>query len=419
MSGAHPEADQDQLVYDWNVRRRRTALAKQEVVFFDETLRDGIQGPSIIDPPIEAKKEILALTNALGVQWADIGLPGAGPRARSDVKALVQFIESEKLSIQPSAAARTHINDIRPIAEISQETGRAIEVMAFLGTSPIRQYAESWDLDRLLKLSGEAIEFAVKENLPICFVTEDTIRSRPETLAKLFLNAIDKGVNRLCLCDTVGHASPDGVRNLIQFTANLIDGTGADVGIDWHGHNDRGLGVANTIFALEYGADRLHGTALGIGERIGNAALDQVLLNLKLMGEIDNDLTKLEAWCTAVSTHMGWEIAPDYPLMGRDAFRTATGVHAAAVVKAEQKGDAWLADRIYSGVPAGLFGKEQSIEIGHMSGKSNVIYWLRKRGYELDEGLVDHIFAHAKAGNQTLSDAEVLALIDAWKSQHS
>lgn len=411
-----PELRPDQdLIYDWNVQRRRTALARKPPVFFDETLRDGIQGPSIIDPPVEAKKKILALTDALGVQWADIGLPGAGPRAYEDVKSLVRFIDDEGLSILPAAAARTHINDIRPIAEISQATGRAIEVMAFLGTSPIRQYAESWDLDRLLKLSGEAIEFAVKEGLPICFVTEDTIRSRPETLAKLFLNAIDKGVDRLCLCDTVGHASPDGVRNLIQFTRYLIDGTGADVGIDWHGHNDRGLGVANTIFALEYGADRLHGTALGIGERVGNTALDQVLLNLKLMGEIDNDLKNMEAWCTAVSEAMGWAIAPDYPLMGRDAFRTATGVHAAAVIKAEQKGHDWLADRIYSGVPAGEFGKSQSIEIGHMSGQSNVIYWLTKRGYDVDPDLVAHIFQHAKQGNHTLSDDEVLALVESWQ----
>lgn len=414
MTDHHPEKE---LIFDWNQKRRRTTLGRKPPIFFDETLRDGIQGPSIVDPPIEAKKKILALTDALGVQWADIGLPGAGPRARNDVKALVQFIEDEGLSIQPSAAARTHINDIRPIAEISQETGRAVEVMAFLGTSPIRQYAEDWDLDRLLKLSGDAIEFAVKENLPICFVTEDTIRSRPETLSRLFLNAIDKGANRLCLCDTVGHATPDGVRNLVQFTANLIEGTGADVGIDWHGHNDRGLGVCNTIFALEYGADRLHGTALGIGERIGNAALDQVLLNLKLMGEIDNDLTHLEEWCSAVSEAMGWPIAPDYPLMGRDAFRTATGVHAAAVIKAEKKGDAWLADRIYSGVPACLFGKEQSIEIGHMSGQSNVIYWLRKRGHEADPALVDFIFQHAKKGNKTLADEEVTALVEQWQGR--
>ncbi|MEE2755115.1 MAG: 2-isopropylmalate synthase [Myxococcota bacterium] len=402
-----------QLIYNWNLKGRRSSLAPG-LRFLDETLRDGIQGPSIADPQLSDKIRILELEEALGIDSIDLGLPGAGSRAVADVEALAREIVKQDMKIQPSCAARTHVNDIRPIVEISQRVGIEIEVLAFLGTSPIRQYAEDWDFERLMKFSGEAISFAHREGLPVTFVTEDTVRSRPETLQPLFLNAIEKGAHRLCLCDTVGHATPDGVRNLIWWTRNLIEGSGQEVGIDWHGHNDRGLGVCNTIFAAEFGADRIHGTALGIGERVGNAALDQILINFKLMGEIDNDLTSLVEWCETVSRACNWEIPQSYPVMGDDAFRTATGVHAAAVIKAQRKGDHWLADRIYSGVPAGLFGKNQAIEIGHMSGLSNVLYWMETNQVEERDGLSAHILDVAKSRNRVLTDSEVFDIIAAY-----
>jgi len=291
--------------------------------------------------------------------------------------------------------------------------------MAFIGSSPIRQYAENWDLDLMIERSADAIDLAVKNNLPITYVTEDTTRSRPDMLDRLFRNAIEHGAHRLCLCDTVGHATPDGIKNLIKFTRNLLNAMGRpEIGIDWHGHNDRGLGVVNTIFALEYGADRLHGTALGIGERVGNAALDQVMLNLKLLGELpDQDLSKLLLWCKVAAKATRVDIPPQYPLAGGDAFRTATGVHAAAVIKAEKKGDAWLADRIYSGVPAGMFGREQEIEVGHYSGESNVVYWLRKRGHEPIPELVEAVLSAAKRGNRVLHDEEINQVIKEYKQK--
>jgi 2-isopropylmalate synthase len=283
-------------------------------------------------------------------------------------------------------------------------------VMAFIGSSPIRLYAEGWDLDLMLKRSAEAIDLAVANGLPVTFVTEDTTRSRPEVLARLFGTAIEHGASRLCLCDTVGHVTPDGIKNLIGFTRNFVNGLGVPVEIDWHGHNDRGLGVTNTLHALECGADRVHGTILGVGERVGNAALDLVMLNLKLLGELEErDLSQLLSLCRLVAEACHVDIPYNYPLIGGDAFRTATGVHAAAIIKAEKKGHAFLADRIYSGVPAGLFGREQEIEIGHMSGESNVVYWLRKRHIEPEPELVRRIFARAKSGDHILTQDEIYA----------
>ncbi|HEY4183099.1 MAG TPA: LeuA family protein [Kofleriaceae bacterium] len=403
-----------ELIYDWNSVEKVAALSpKKRIQFLDETLRDGIQSPSVVDPSIDDKLRLVDLANDLGIDTMDIGLPGAGKRAIEDVTIIAQHIKDAKLRVKASCAARTHLNDVQAVIDISQKVGIEIEVLAFIGSSPIRQYAENWDLAKMLDLTATSIDLARKYNLPVAFVTEDTTRSRPEILTKMFSTAVEHGASRLILCDTVGHATPDGIKNLLKFTRNMLGGLGRDdVGIDWHGHNDRGLGVVNSIFAIEYGADRIHGTALGIGERVGNAALDQILLNLKLLGELpDHDLTKLVLWCKTASKATHVPIHPQYPLTGEDAFRTATGVHAAAIIKAEKKGDSWLADRIYSGVPAGMFGKEQQIEVGHYSGESNVVYYLKKRGHEPTPELVAAVLGAAKRGNRVLTDDEITAVI--------
>ena len=408
------EMKESDIIYDWNSVEKVAPLTPgRKLTFFCETLRDGIQSPSVVDPRIDDKIKLVQIASDIGIHHIDVGLPGAGPRAVEDCLRLVEYIRDHKLPIQPACAARTVVADVKPIVEISQKAGVAVEVMSFIGSSPIRQYAEGWDLDLMMSRSAEAIDFAVKHGLPCTYVTEDTTRSRPEVLDKLFRNAVEHGAHRLCLCDTVGHATPDGIRNLIRFTRNLLDGMGAkQVGIDWHGHNDRGLGVSNTIFAAEYGADRIHGTALGVGERVGNAALDQVLMNLKLLGELPGvDLSKLLLWCKLTAKACRVDIPVNYPLVGQDAFRTATGVHAAAIIKAEKKGHAWLADRIYSGVPAGMFGKEQEIEIGHYSGESNIVYWLRKRNVEPEPDLVKKIYVIAKSGDHILTEEEVWQVI--------
>ena len=410
-----------ELIYDWNARNRRgplSPLKDRKVSFFDETLRDGIQSPSVRDPSLEEKQEILRLTASLGVDAVDLGLPGAGARAIADVSALIDYAERNKLGIEYACAARTHEKDINAVADIADKTGKTIWVYAFLGSSPIRLYTENWQVSTLLERTREAAELCRKRGLPMCFVTEDTTRSTPTVLDQLFRCAVEYGVGRLCLCDTVGHATPDGVTDLVNFTRLLLETIGAShVGIDWHGHNDRGLGVTNNIIALEAGADRIHGTALGIGERVGNASLDLTLMNLKLLGELgDRDLTNLVLWCETVAKACEVDIHRQYPLVGEDAFRTATGVHAAAVIKALNKGDLDLADRVYSGVPANWFGKHQSIEIGFMSGESNVRYWLKSRGIDPNESLVKHVFEQAKTTDHILTDAEVMEAVDAWRA---
>ena len=400
------------LIFDWNEVNRKGRSLPKNATFFDETLRDGLQNPSVVDPGIEDKLKILHLMDDLGIHVADVGLPGSSKRAFDDVLRLCKEVVDSKMKIRIACAGRTVVSDITPMIEVSQRAGLPIEVYAFIGSSPIRQYVESWDINLIAKRSTEAIDVAVKAGLSVAYVTEDTTRSRPEVLTTLFRAAIDHGATRLCLSDTVGHATPDGVRNLIQFTKNVIAGTGAEIGIDWHGHNDRGLALENAIWAYEYGADRVHGTGLGIGERVGNAQMELLLLNLKLLGQIDGqDLTRLLEYCETIAKAVKWEIPISYPLVGRDAFRTATGVHASAVIKAMAKGDTWLADRIYSGVPAGMIGRAQEICIGFMSGASNVNYWLTSRNITIDDGLVAEILKAAKTQDHIMTDDEVMAVV--------
>ncbi len=394
------------LIYDWNVHESDWRPS-QPLEFDDETLRDGLQSPSVADPHIGDKLSMLHLIHELGIPSANIGLPGAGPRARADVLALAQEIVNSRLKIFPNCAARTVEADIIPIVETAQQTGIAIEAATFLGSSPIRLYAESWEVDFLRRAVEQAVTFVIKQGLPSMFVTEDTIRSHPDTVRLLYATAVQCGAKRVVVCDTVGHATPNGVRALIKFVRSVVHAIDPHVKVDWHGHKDRGLSVINTLAAIEAGADRVHGTILGIGERVGNTPLDLVLVNCKLLGWIDNDLTRLQAYCELVSQKCEVPIPVNYPVFGRDAFRTGTGVHAAAIIKAKSKGEDWLADRVYSGVPAGWFGRTQEIEVGHMSGESNVIYWLKTHGFEPERALIDAIFTKAKSINRNLTELEI------------
>ncbi|HTF42875.1 MAG TPA: LeuA family protein [Terriglobales bacterium] len=404
-----------ELIYDWNQNYPAGLRPPGAVLLNDETLRDGLQSPSVRDPSIEEKIHILHLMEALGIQSLDLGLPGAGPRAVEHVAALAREIVQNKLKIRANCAARTHENDIRPIAEIVQRTGLNIAAATFLGSSPIRRYTEGWTDDFLLKTTETAVKFAVSFGLDVMYVTEDTSRCDPETVKRLYSAAINFGARTIVVCDTSGHATPMGAFALVKFVVDeVVKPAGEKIRVDWHGHCDRGLGVANSIAALMAGADCVHACALGTGERVGNTQMDQMLVNLKLMGVSpwdEQDLTKLKEYCQAVSQATGVLIPPNYPVVGEDAFRTATGVHAAAVIKAYKKNDVELANAVYSGVPSHVFGMEQVIDVGPMSGKSNILFWLERHNFPVDDKVVERIYQRAKASDHTLSEAELLECV--------
>ena len=392
------------LIHDWNADGEAGGRIP---LLNDETLRDGLQSPSVLDPPIAAKRDLLHRLARLGVDAINIGMPGAGPNAVSSVKALLTEIRDQGLPLSPNSAVRTVEEDLRQVAEIQQRVGIPLEAGAFVGSSPVRMDVEGWDLKFIVDTVRKAVSFCRLQQVPVMMVTEDTTRANPEVIAAIYQAALDEGASSICISDTCGHATPQGVDNLVRFIKTTVLKDHPDVRLDWHGHNDRGLGVANAIAAFEAGVDRLHGSILGIGERCGNVAMDQLMVNLILMGHWRGDLSDLPALADRVAELVGYEIPANYPLLGRDAFRTGTGVHAAAIIKALKRGDKTLADAVYSGVPAALVNRRQEIVIGPMAGHSNVTYWLEMNGYDVNSERVERILGKAKMSNHILSEAEI------------
>src|SRR5580693_8106707 len=298
-----------ELIYDWNQNHQSGIKLVGPVLLNDESLRDGLQSPSVRDPSIPEKIEILHLMEALGINALDLGLPGAGPRAVEAVTALAREIVANKMKIRANCAARTHENDIRPIAETVQKTGLPIEAATFIGSSPIRRFTEGWTDDFLLQTTEKAVKYAVSLGLDSMYVTEDTSRCDPETVKRLYSTAISCGARAVVICDTAGHATPVGAFALVRFVIEeVVKPSGETIRVDWHGHNDRGLAIANSIAAIIAGANCVHGCAIGLGERVGNTPIDQMLVNLKLMGIApwdQKDLAKLKPYCQAASRATG------------------------------------------------------------------------------------------------------------------
>ena len=416
--------DEQNLIHDWNLvdydYSRDASNHPHGVWFDDETLRDGLQSPSAVNPTIEQKIELITYMERIGIQKADLGLPGAGPFHREHIDAMLNHIKDNDFQLRPGAAVRTLMSDIEPLVDLQVKHEMQIQASAFLGTSPIRQFTEGWTIEKLLSTMEKAVSYAVDNDVPVMFVTEDTTRSKPEDIKIIYQRAMELGVRRICVCDTCGHVTPNGVKKLLSFIdEEVIKDSGLqrrEIEVNWHGHQDRGLGVANNIAAVESGVDVLHGTALGVGERAGNAPLDQTMVNLSLMGVIDNDLSLLSEYVKKANEYIKVPLPRNYPVFGADAFETGTGVHASAVIKAMRKGDMWLADRVYSGVPAGDFGLEQKIRIGHMSGRSNIVWWLEQRGIEVSDELVAHLFEVAKSQPRNMEDEEIEAAVESFNA---
>jgi 2-isopropylmalate synthase len=394
------------LIHDWNSRKSRVV---RRVEVDDETLRDGLQSPSVRHPSVAERVELLRRMARIGIDAAAIGMPVSGESAFDTVLGIAQAVRAESIPVRLLCAARTVRTDIEPIVEIADRVGSPIEVMAFIGSSPIRIHAEGWEVPDMLRWVRESVRFGVSHGLPVCLVTEDTTRAQPELLKELYTAALEEGATRICLADTVGHATPDSVVELVGFIRSEVLAGRPGVALDWHGHNDRGLALANTLAAIETGVTRVHGTALGIGERCGNTAIEQILMNARMLGD-DRDLSELPDYCGYASQIFDRAISADRPLVGADAFHTATGVHAAAIIKAARSGEAAIADTVYATIDPTVFGLEHIIGIGPASGAANVRYRLDRLDLPHDPQTVEAVLQAARAAGQLLDESDLLAI---------
>jgi len=288
----------------------------------DETLRDGLQNATGYSPPTGEKIALLHWMARLGVDVVSVGLPAAGGQYALDTIELVREIVRAKLPLVATAAARTVERDVAEVARVADQAGMPLEVYGFIGSSPIRHLVEGWDLGFLVRSIAEAASAARRYGLPFTLVTEDTTRSRPDVLRAMYGAAIDAGAQRICLADTSGHATPRGVEQLVTFVQTELAARGAlHVGLDWHGHNDRGLAVSNALWAASLGVERIHGTALGVGERVGNPPTELLVDNVARLGlrpAVAGD--DLREYCRLAQRVLGWTIPADHPIAGRAAL---------------------------------------------------------------------------------------------------
>jgi 2-isopropylmalate synthase len=405
------------LVFDWNEKERHGPLLREPPRCVDQTLAEGLRAPSARAPTVEQKLELIRRMDGLGVDAAALGRPGARPKALAEVEQIVRTIAEERLEIELICASSTDEVELRALAELAQRTGSAIEVEIAIGSGPLRAYAEGGPANKTSGAARQAVAFAVGNSLVASLVTEDTTRAHPRVLDPLYRAAIEAGVSRIVLTDSTGHATPDGLRSLIAFSRSILRGLDAvdRVELDWHGKDDRGLALVLGLFALEHGIDRVHASALGLGERAGGTPIDLLLLNLSMLAQLDperHDLAGLVAYVEKVAEYTGVAIRESYPLAGRDVFRSTNDAHAAAITKAIAKGDVELADRVLSSVPAGAFGRTPSLEIGVDSGRNSAAAWLRAHDREATDDAIERILAAALAHGGRLDDAAVRGLFE-------
>jgi isopropylmalate/homocitrate/citramalate synthase len=372
----------------------------------DDTLRDGLQGAYAPRIPLEHQQEFLRLTDAVGVDWSVIGFPSSSPEAMAQCRSLIEFAARERLRILPTLLARTHMADVAPLAQLAAGCAAPFMVELFVGTSPLRRHVEGWTLDQLLGRIRSACRPLVDTGVPVGLSLEDASRTPPGELAELIRAGVDGGVERLTLCDTVGDSLPEGAGRLTAHAKEILDKHHARCALAWHGHNDKGCAVGNSIAAVQAGADVVSGTFLGLGERTGNASLEQVIAYLHLAGSRRFRVDLLPRLAARLAELAGQAVPLTAPIVGMQAFATTAGVHAAALIKARGLGPGFE-DYIYSGVPASAFGRRQAVLLGPMSGLANARNALELSGRAQDEALAQDLLAHAKKLARWMSPEEI------------
>lgn len=398
------------LYFEWST----TELADPAVNYalMDETLRDGIQAPYVEVPSIEEKLRLVDHMTSVGITAITAGFPGAGRRAYRDCLAIAQYVLTQRYPTRLVYSGRTHPDDVGATCEIAQQAQCEIDAYSFIGISPVRQRVEDWSVEMIERRVIAAARQCDQAGVNFVLVLEDATRCTPCILSRIYDTAVDVGVERIVLCDTVGAATPASTRALVRWSFDHFRRCAHSMALDWHGHNDRGLALINSLVALDAGCDRIHGTALGIGERAGNTAIDQLILNRYLQHGDDFDLQSLRQYCEYASAVLGISIPVNYPALGSHVFTTSAGVHAAAILKAQQTGDNDLLDGVYSSVPARIFGRRQEVLVDGSSGASNVKFWLTEHGYEPKPHLVSHVLEAAKSANRPLTAQQIGNLID-------
>ena len=396
----------NKLVYDWNQSEGNPKV----VSLCDETLRDGLEGGVNRLPSLDEKLELLSLAHSSGIGDVMVGFPGQEIAYREALE-ICKGVSAKGLNTRLGLLGRMVEADIEAIDRIRQASGCSVVAHLFIPCSPIRRFVDQWDIDELERLTRLGVRLANQLGLPVNFSPEDTSRAEPKVVEHLCQVAVEEGATEITVCDTVGYLTPLGTSKLVQHLRHFLDTKVGKVRLDFHGHNDRGLALANSLAAVAAGADCIQGTVLGIGERAGNAPLDLVMINLQMQGLWNCDtLVNLKEYCLEVARLCNLSIPDKYPVFGKQSFSTQMGVHASAILKAKRHHNGELATCVYSGVDPNLVGLNYDVQVGPFSGRANVKFLMHQHNITLADEAIDHILEKARTENRILTKTEILTL---------
>jgi len=393
----------DVFLYDWSANN-----GLKKCYILDDTLRDGLQSVNLVSPNIDEKILLINYMINAGIDVITLSYPAMSKITEQESLIMLKHFTSVRAKVLPDFAARTLIKDIQPIVNLQEKTGIKVQAHLFIGCSALRQHIEKWNIEFIRDRIRESLYFAQQQNLQAVLVIEDGTRTDPTMLSEIVETAILYGAKGICIADTTGYADCAATKKIIEFTKHIVNNN--EIHLEWHGHNDRGLALANALTAIAEGIEVIHATSLGLGERTGNVPFEVLMANLFLYGCLDIDMKSVYEYAKATRKFTKALIAPNHPVVGDNVFTTATGTHAAAMYKAAQT-DCGLVDYVYSSIPAHVLGRKQQFEIGRMSGIASIVGKLIEMGLPQNHTIINEILEKAKKSNAILTQNELDTII--------
>ena len=380
------------LLTDWNEKK---TFKNKSIVIEDDTLRDGLQSALLRIPNYFEKKELVTLAHASRIKYVMLGFPGASEDAYHECRLLVQFIRDMQWPLVPRLLGRANQSDMAAICRLQEETGVPLQADFFINICALRLKVEGWNLATITQMIHQASEQLDRHGVSYSISLEDATRSDTSIIEKMLCTIVNTKAIAIVLCDTVGACLPSGVANLLRFVKKTIAAHNSHIFQWWHGHNDRGLALANALCALDHGIDGISGTFLGIGERSGNICIEQIMLHLNQYYGSAYCLDSARQYCSLLSRYTEYTMPINQPLFGNQSFTTTAGTHIRALEKAKRFGTG-AHDLLYSSVAAHDLGRQQQIMLGPMSGRSAVKSVLEQIGESYDEKKISTLFNYFK-----------------------
>ena len=374
------------------IQKKENVNFSDKIYIFDTTLRDGEQTPGVA-LTVDEKIQIAQKLNNLGVDKIEVGFPAS---SKGEIES-AKKISSIGLYSTLVGLARSLKNDIDAVIDADLDY-----VHTFIGTSPLhRDYKLKMSKEKVIETAVNAVEYAKDYGLTVEFSAEDATRTEKEFLSNVYSEVVDAGADVLDVPDTVGVLTPIYTRELITYLRNQFN-----IPISVHFHNDFGLATANTLTAIECGANQAHVTVNGLGERTGNCSLEELVITLKVAYGIDLglDTTRLYSLSNLVGRLTGVKMPVNKPIVGDNAFAHESGIHVHGILNNSFT---------YEPMSPEMVGHSRRIVLGKHTGANALKSKLKDYHIDLDEKQFCKVFDEIKAlgdSGKCVTDDDLIAI---------